>query len=145
MNSVHLPPLRERQGDVPVLAYHFLRKFCELNNRKIEIISEPAMKILENYDYPGNIRELMNIINGAVIIESTSEIKKKCLPGYVLESTAPVERRVADGPFKTMEEMEKEYIRKILDAMGGNKTRTTRILGISRIGLLSKIKKYRLD
>jgi transcriptional regulator with PAS, ATPase and Fis domain len=114
-------------------------------NKKIERISDAAMKILENYDYQGNIRELMNIINSAVIIGSSSEIKKKCLPSYILEATAPVERDIADGPFKTMEEMEKDYIKKVLAAMEGNKTHTAQILNISRIGLISKIKKYKLE
>ncbi len=72
------------------------------------------MKILENYDYQGNIRELMNIINSTVIIESSSEIKKKCLPSYILEATAPVERDIADGPFKTMDEMERTTSKRFL-------------------------------
>jgi DNA-binding NtrC family response regulator len=145
MNSVYLLPLRERTGDVPLLAYHFLKQFCESNGKNIEKISEPAMKLLINYDYPGNIRELMNIINSAVIIEPTNEIKKKSLPNYVLESTSALERGIADLPLRTLEDVEKDHIKKILAYTEGNKTRTAQILGISRIGLLSKVRKYKLE
>ncbi|MGZ6208234.1 MAG: sigma-54-dependent transcriptional regulator, partial [Syntrophales bacterium] len=74
MNSVYLPPLRERKDDIPLLCMHFLRKFSLANDKKIEKITEPAMRLLAHYDYPGNVRELMNIINSAVIVESTNEI-----------------------------------------------------------------------
>jgi DNA-binding NtrC family response regulator len=146
MNSVYLPPLRDRKGDIPLLAHHFLARFSELNGRKIDKIAEPAMRLLVSYDYPGNVRELMNIINSGVIIESTSELKKKSLPNYFLENTTPImDEGLADLRLKSLEEVEKDHIRKIIGFTGGNKTKAALILGISRIGLLSKIKKYKLD
>jgi DNA-binding NtrC family response regulator len=145
MNSVFLPPLRDRKGDIPVLAHHFLRKFCELNNKKIERIAEGAMKLLSRYDYQGNVRELMNIINSAVIIESTSELRKKSLPNYFLENTPSLDGGPMDMPLKTLEEMEKDHIATIVGYTGGNRTKAAQILGISRVNLISKIKKYAIE
>ena len=146
MNSVYLPPLRERKDDISLLANHFLKRFSELNEKKVEKISEAAMKLLLSYDYPGNIREMMNIINSAVIIESSNEIRKKSLPNYVLESTSHLtDAASSDFLLKTMQDVEKDHIKKILGYTGGNKTKASQILGISRVNLLSKVKKYRLE
>ena len=141
INSVYLPPLRERAGDIPILSYHFLRRFCQTNDKKIEKISDGAMKCLTQYDYPGNIRELMNIINSAVIVESTNELKKKSLPSYFLESEGFGENGISDVPLKTLQEVEDEHIRRVLDYTGGNKTKAAQILGISRISLITRTKR----
>ena len=87
MSSVYLFPLRERKGDIPLLCQHFLKKFNEQNQKNIQKISEPALRLINQYDYPGNIRELMNVINSAVIIETGSELNKKSLPHYFLENS----------------------------------------------------------
>lgn len=146
MNSVYLPPLRERKGDIPLLAHYFLAKFSELNGRKIDKIAEPAMKLLVSYDYPGNVRELMNLINSGVIIETTNELKKKSLPNYFLENTTHiVDDGLSDLRLKSLEDVEREHIKKILSFTGGNKTKAAQILGISRISLLSRVKKYTLE
>ena len=145
MNSVYLPPLRERKGDASLLANHFLSVFCKTNGKKIEKISEGAMKLLTHYDYPGNVRELMNIVNSAVIIESTGELRKKSLPNYFLENTVVSDNGLCDGGMKSLEDVEKEQIRKVLSYMDGNRTKASQVLGISRISLLSKIRKYKLE
>ncbi|MCX5806639.1 MAG: sigma-54 dependent transcriptional regulator [Proteobacteria bacterium] len=145
MNSVYLPPLRERKGDIPLLCMHFLRKFSELNDKKIEKISDTAMKLLSHFDYPGNIRELMNIINSGVIVESTDELRKKSLPNYFLESIPIMDEGLGEIQLKALIDVEKEHIRKILQYTGGNKTKAAQILGISRINLISKAKKYMLE
>ncbi len=145
INSVYLPPLRERKGDVPLLSYHFLRRFCQTNNKKMEKISEGVMKSLNQYDFPGNIRELMNIINSAVIVESTNELKKKSLPSYFLENEGFGESWATDTPLKTLEEVENEHIKRVLHYTGGNKTKAAQILGISRISLISKTKKQKAE
>ncbi|HME44316.1 MAG TPA: sigma-54 dependent transcriptional regulator [Syntrophorhabdales bacterium] len=146
MNSIYLPPLRERKDDIPLLCMHFLRKFSLLNDKKIERITEPAMRLLAHYDYPGNVRELMNIINSAVIVESTNEIRKKSLPNYFLEDSSVLsDAGPLDMSLKTLEDVEKDHIKKILSYTGGNKTKAAQILGISRVNLISKAKKYKLD
>jgi DNA-binding NtrC family response regulator len=146
MNSVYLPPLRERKDDIPLLSMHFLRRFSVLNDKKIDKISDPAMRLLTNYDYPGNVRELMNIINSAVIIESLNEIRKKSLPNYFLEdSSVLADAGPLEMPLKTLEDVEKDHIRKILGHTGGNKTKAAQILGISRVNLIAKTKKYKVE
>jgi DNA-binding NtrC family response regulator len=141
INSVYLPPLRERKGDIPLLSYHFLHKFCRMNTRKIEKISDSVMNFLTRYDYPGNVRELMNIINSAVIVESTHELKKKSLPSYFLENTGAGDYGPADTSLGTLEEVENDHIRAVLNYTKGNKTKAAKILGISRISLISRSKK----
>ncbi|MDH7516648.1 MAG: sigma-54 dependent transcriptional regulator [Bacteroidota bacterium] len=145
MNSIYLPPLKERKGDIPLLAEHFLRSFSQQAGKNIERISEPAMKALMQYEYPGNIRELMNIINSGVIIESSTELRKKSLPQYFLESVVPEENGAKGVPQKTLREVEREHIARVLQYTGGNKTHAAKILGISRVGLISKVKQYGLE
>jgi transcriptional regulator with PAS, ATPase and Fis domain len=97
------------------------------------------------YSFPGNIRELMNIINSAIIVESGSELQKKSLPNYFLENTyAPVDT-FNGGPLKSLQEMEKIHIKKVMDHTKNNKTKAAKILGISRVNLIAKIKKYQLE
>jgi DNA-binding NtrC family response regulator len=145
MNSVYLPPLRERKGDIPLLANHFLSVFCRINDKKIDRISDGLMKLLAHYDYPGNIREMMNIINSAVIVEQTGELRKKSLPSYFLENAVVADTGMGDMSLKSLEEVEKEHMRKVLSYTNGNRTKAAQILGISRISLLSRIKKYKLE
>ena len=144
MSSVYLPPLRERKGDVPLLCRHFLAKYCEQNQKDIQRISEPAMRLLNQYDFPGNIRELMNIINSAVIIETGGELLKKSLPHYFLENSRVSEAVLPGTPLQSLSEMEKEQIRRVLAQTKGNKSQAAKILGISRVNLLAKIKKYQI-
>jgi DNA-binding NtrC family response regulator len=144
MSSVFLPPLRERKGDIQLLCQHFLKKFNEQNQKSIQKISEAAMRLLNQYDYPGNVRELMNIINSAIIIESGPELHKKSLPHYFLENSGSKEAPLSGQPLMTLNEMEKEQIGKVLAHTKGNKSQAAKILGISRVNLLAKIKKYQL-
>ncbi|MCU0235479.1 MAG: sigma-54 dependent transcriptional regulator [Acidobacteria bacterium] len=144
MSSVYLLPLRERKGDIPLLCQHFLAKYNEQNQKSIQKISDPALRLLNRYEYPGNVRELMNIINSAVIIESGTELHKKSLPHYFLESSAIQETTPSGRPLQTLNEMEKEQIRNVMAHTGGNKSQAAKILGISRVNLLAKIKKYQL-
>lgn len=143
MNSVYLPPLRDRKDDIPLLCFHFLKKFSLINNKNVSRISASVMKMLKEYDYPGNIRELINIINSTVIIESSEELRKKSLPHYFLESTAFSDINLEDIPLKSLKEIEKDHILKIAHYTRGNKTKASKILGISRISLISKMKQYK--
>ena len=145
MSSVYLLPLRERKGDIPLLCQHFLEKYNEQNQKSIQKISDAAMRLLNRYEYPGNIRELMNIINSAVIIDSGTELHKKSLPHYFLENSGIRETTVAGRQLLTLSEMEKEQIRAVLAHTGGNKSQAAKILGISRVNLLAKVKKYQLQ
>jgi len=145
MSSVYLIPLRERKGDIPLLCQHFFKKFNEQNQKNVQKISEPAMRMLNQYDYPGNVRELMNIINSAIIIESGNELLKKSLPHYFLENSNFKEDAATGLPLKSLSEIEKDQIKNVLQHTKGNKTQAAKILGISRVNLLAKIKKYQLQ
>jgi DNA-binding NtrC family response regulator len=145
MSSVYLIPLRERKGDIPLLCQHFFKKFNEQNQKNIHKISDAALRLLNQYDYPGNVRELMNIINSAIIIETGNELHKKSLPHYFLENSNFKEDAATGLPLKTLSEIEKDQIRNVLRHTKGNKTRAAKILGISRVNLLAKVKKYQLQ
>ena len=144
INSIYLPALNERSGDIPILANHFLKIFSKKYGKDISRISAKVMNLLKNYYYPGNIRELMNIINSSTIIEAGEELGKNSLPAYFLKS-ARHSFNGSDGlELKSIQEVEKEHIKKILDHTEGNRTRAAEILGISRVNLIAKIKKYEL-
>jgi transcriptional regulator with PAS, ATPase and Fis domain len=82
--KIELPPLRERRGDIPLLVKHFLQVYSQENNKRIDGISEDVMKVLENYNWPGNIRELENFIERAVVLTKTSVINRESLPPFLL-------------------------------------------------------------
>ena len=142
INSVNLPPLRERRGDIELLAELFLKKFNMKYDKHITKISEPVLKCLQKYPFPGNVRELMNIINSAIIVESSQELRKKSLPNYFLENNGFAEEFDEAVVPHSLEETEKEQIFKVLKFTGNNKTKAASILGISRVNLIAKIKKY---
>lgn len=145
INSINLPPLRERQDDIPLLGEHFLKIFNKKYKKNIESIAPPVINLLKNYSFPGNVRELMNIINSAMIVESGKELRKKSLPHYFLENTYIPDNNINGSPPKTLEEVEKEQIKKVLDYAKWNKTNAAKILGISRVNLINKIKKFKLE
>ena len=145
INSISLPPLRDRKDDIPLLAECFLKKYNKKYNRNIHKISRPVINSLRSYAFPGNIRELMNIINSSMIVETSGELRKTSLPSYFLENQSNnnhLEEGIVPG---TLEEIEKEHIRKVLVFTDNNKTKAAAILGISRVNLNAKIKKYRIE
>lgn len=146
VNSIYVPPLRDHKEDIPLLAYHFLAKFNQINNKKIRDISGEVMELLEVYDYPGNVRELENLLNYMISLESSDVLSKSALPKYFMDAFPRRRRKtgfVANPP-KSLKEVELEHIREMLEITGGNRTKTAKILGISRASLISKIKKYQL-
>jgi len=146
ISSIFLPPLRERKGDVELLAYYFLERRAKLNSKKIEFISEEVLSVLEMYDYPGNIRELENIIAGAVVLENSNSLSRRSLPPYLLKAIGPT--RVVPVPSevrKTLAKLEADHIQRVLEYTKGNRTAAAEILGISRVGLLNKIKNYGIE
>lgn len=148
ISSIHIPPLRERKEDIPLLAYHFLGKYNKINRKDISDISESVMELLQRYNYPGNVRELENIINHTVSVESSKRLREESLPQYFIESFANSHNNHngIPSPFveKSLMNVEKEHIKNVLKSTGGNRTRAAHILGISRVNLISKIKKYKL-
>lgn len=141
--SVFLPPLRDREGDVELLANCFLEKHNHTNNKSISLIEQDVIDLLESYDFPGNVRELDNIIAEAVVVETGRTLTRKSLPRYVLNAVSSV-RTISVPPSerKSLNEIEAEHIRHMLKLTDGNRTAAAEILGISRVSLISKIKRY---
>jgi two-component system response regulator AtoC len=146
--SIHLPPLRERRGDIPLLVGYFIDMFNKKLNKDIEGLSSEAMPILMGYSWPGNIRELENVIERALLLARGRWITPEDLPGRITtdcnfpSSLAPEESLSLR---KASSRLERDLIKKALDLTGGNRTKAARILEISRPKLIAKIKVYRLD
>ncbi|RKZ21445.1 hypothetical protein DRQ18_04435, partial [bacterium] len=139
--KIVIPPLRERKEDIPLLAHHFLKIYAEKNNKRIEKISEDAMRILLSYHWPGNVRELENAIEHGVILARGNEILPEHLPSHLRLKKR--ERDVKILPYRdAKEEFEKEYITRLLEYTGGNVTLAAEVSGITRQNIYAKLKKY---
>lgn len=141
---VHLPPLRERKEDIPLLIDHFLKRHNIGKTKGVKTLSQKVKKALLEYNWPGNIRELENTIERAVVLSRKDEIEIQDLIYHGIGSPLSF-MQPPDGKFKTLDEIEKEYINIVLQAQHGNKSHTAKVLGIDRKTLLSKIKKYHLE
>jgi len=142
--SLFLPPLAERRDDVPLLAHHFLARYAEAQGKSIKGFSGEAIEVLMNYEYPGNIRELENIVERAVVLCNQEEILAKHLPQELGQYSLKVYRQSSQR-FPTLEENEVEYVGWVLKQVDGNKTRAAEILGIDRVSLWRKLKRWGLD
>ncbi len=139
--TIHLPPLRERRGDIPLLVGYFIDQFNKKLKKDIEGLSSEAMPLLMEYDWPGNVRELENIIERAVLLAKGRWITPKELAQETLSRPGPVESLSLK---KASKRLERELIEKALRSTGGNRTQAAKILEISRPMLISKIKEYDL-
>jgi two-component system response regulator AtoC len=139
---IHLPPLRERTGDIPLLTEHFLGKYSEKGNREVTGISPKAMKLLEAYSWPGNVRELEHTVERIVILEDGEVIQPEHLPSFITQRQG--EFQVFSEENYTLEELEKRYIQFILRRTRGRRQDAARILGINRKTLSHKIEKFKL-
>ncbi len=142
--SLHLPPLSSRKNDIPLLIRHFLEKHAKIMGRNVPDVSREVLEILKEYDFPGNIRELENIIERGVALAENSYIGPEHLPDDIRDFKITAFRK-RDGKFPTLEEQEVDYIAKILKESGGNKTLAAETLGIDRVSLWRKIKRYGLE
>ena len=139
--QIHVPPLREREADLSQLVRYFIRLYARKHGRTVSGITAAAFEILANYDFPGNARELSNIIERAVIVSKPGKIDVDDLPSSV--TAAAKTKRQRERP-RSLAELEADYIREILTVTDGNKTECARILGISRKNLYEKIARYGL-
>jgi DNA-binding NtrC family response regulator len=137
--AINIPPLRERKEDIPLLANHFFHKFTIANAKKIEGISGEAMEILIGYNWPGNIRELENVIERSVVVCKTNEIIPDDLSETVRKGITETETAS-----RTLNESEKKQIIKILNENDWNISKSSKELGIDRVTLYNKIKKYKI-
>ena len=157
---MHMPPLREREGDIKLLMDHFLRLFSTKLEKEITGFKKKAMNILSFYHYPGNVRELRNIIEYSVNISQRNKIGKKDLPPYLFrpeDSPLPAPTaNILSTPLPSLQEgpteqtggwiaVEKEMILDALRKTGGNRSKAAKMLGWGRTTLWRKLNKYRLS
>ena len=141
--EVKLPPLRERSEDIPLLAHHFVQRFRTAGRRHIEGIENDALALLVQYPFPGNIRELENIIERAFVVCQENFIDVRSLPDYVRQHRP--EGKLSGGAGALLETTEAKLIARTLKKHRGNRTRAAEELGIHRVTLFRKLKKYGLN
>jgi len=142
--NITLPPLREREDDIPLLANFFLRKAEKSLSRTGMRFSKGAMKVFLNYSWPGNVRELENMVERAAILAETDVIHSHDLPEK-LRGSAEVISAEMDNSDVSLEDLEREHIRRVLAKVDGNKDRAAHILGIHVSTLYRKMQRYHLD
>ncbi|HEY8228051.1 MAG TPA: sigma-54 dependent transcriptional regulator [Pyrinomonadaceae bacterium] len=138
---IQVPPLRERKEDLPELVDHFLKLYAAKHGRPLQKVSQPALRLLQAHEFPGNARELANIIERAVIVTHGPQLEEEDLPASVKDAVRA--RRDREAPL-TLAQLEAAYITEMLRATKGNKTECARLLGISRKNLYEKIARYEL-
>jgi len=147
--NIQLPPLAQRIGDIPLLAKHFLDKFCRQTPRRISRITPQAMNLLQRYSWPGNVRELENVIERAVVLSKDDQIDVDDLPPQLLQEVkdqpSPISRDRPMSLKQALQEPQRRIIAQALRAAGGNRQEAARLLQINRTTLYKKIKQYKLD
>ena len=134
--TINLPPLRERENDIILLVRHFINKFSKELEKSTLDISDEALEILVDYHWPGNVREVENIIQRLVVMAETDAIEVSDLPSLMRFSA-----RKTQNANRTLAEVETEHIRRVLASTEGNKSQAARILGIDRKTLREKLNK----
>jgi two-component system response regulator AtoC len=145
---MHLPPLRERKEDIPLLVDHFIHKYNEQHGLNTEGVTEDVLARMLEYSWPGNVRELENAIERAMILAQGKKIEADCLPSEVLGTRPPWKKDFWGDEYsikKASRIMEEELIRKALKKTGGNRSHAVKILEISHPALLTKIKEYGIE
>ena len=142
--NIHIPPLRQRQEDIPLLVEHFVGVFANRMNRRIDKIERGFMDKLKTYPYPGNIRELRNIVERAVILSEGLSLSPSVLPQDLGGNSRRSAGQAEYDPSLPLAEVEKQHIQRVLEYMDGNKTRAAEALGIGAATLYRKIDAYNL-
>jgi DNA-binding NtrC family response regulator len=148
--AIHIPPLRERKEDIPPLAGHFLSLYASRFHKQVVGFSDEVMELFMNYDWPGNIRELGNLIQRSVLLCEEDTIQPKDVEGYLSYKPSPTRVEYPDllpegmNLEAKLEEFEKFYITKALEKTGGHLTQAAKLLSMSFRGLRYKIKKYKM-
>ena len=142
--NLHIPALSARREDVPLLAHYFLAKHAETMGKDVAELAPDALDLLRAYDFPGNVRELENIIERGVAITTGHSIEPAHLPDDLRELSIRTFRKKA-GRIPTLEQQEQDYISWVLQEAGGNQTLAAQMLGIDRVSLWRKLKRYEVE
>jgi len=155
--SVNLPPLRVRTSDIVLLAIYFIHKFNQKNNRNIQHVNDAVFRNLQNYPWPGNIRELQNVMEQTILLAENNHVTMDDLPGWIRENAGNTSRsghpglngiQLAfenTGEIYALEDIEIAAIRKAVELTGGNISKAADELGVSRVTLYRKMEKYSID
>jgi DNA-binding NtrC family response regulator len=142
--TLTLPPLAQRKDDIPLLAHYFLKRQSERMGKKVESISDEVLDVFSSYGFPGNVRELENIIERGVALARGSTLETAHLPEDLKRMGLRVFRREG-GKMPSLDEHERAYVQWVLKEVDGNRSRAAAILGIDRVSLWRKLKRYNLD
>ncbi len=142
--SITIPPLRERKDDIALLAHHFLHRAIKRTGKDFTGFSDEAMRALVAYSFPGNVRELENVIERAVAMASSGEIHLRDLPPDLVEMNVFSFERPGSG-IRTLREMQRDYIRWVMDRVGRNKSKAAELLGIDRSSLWRHLKDHEIE
>jgi transcriptional regulator with PAS, ATPase and Fis domain len=137
-----LPPLRERKEDISLLVQHFIDQFNLELKKKISGVSENVLQVLLNYSWPGNVRELENVIQRAMTLSQHDILQAEDLPSPLLQKG---DEDLFEKGFKekyTIDQLEREYIKKVLLEVNGNKSKAAEILGLDRKTLYRKLQEF---
>lgn len=138
--NLHLPPLSDRKLDLPILVQIFIEKFNTLYSRHVERVTDEVMRVFEEYDFPGNIRELEHLIERAIVLVRGDVIGMEHIPELRINSDSK-----SDGRILTLDEYEKNYIEWVLKKTEGKKAKAAEVLGIDRVSLWRKLKRFGYD
>jgi two-component system response regulator HydG len=142
--TLHLPPLRDRPDDVPLLATYFLERFSATRGRQVRLTPE-TLEAMQGYDWPGNVRELENALERAAVMTPGEEIEPGALPTKITERAPQPLVQASLPPNPTLEIIERAYIHWVLQSEGGNKTRAAEVLGIDPSTLYRKLLRYGME
>ncbi len=140
--EIHLPPLRERKEDIPLLIEGFLESLCVAHKKNSMTLSAEALEAMIQYDWPGNVRELHNVIERAVIISKFSEIGPEVLPERIIGKLRTTPKSITITVGTSLKEVERIVIQQTLASVGNNKTKAAKVLGLSRKALHNKLGIY---
>ena len=142
--TIHIPPLRERREDIPLLVYYFLKQAAERYNKRIDGIKPETQQMLMSYGWPGNVRQLRNAIENMVVLSPEGELGPESLPSEIASSRTDLGGGMNNLVGISIEQAEKELIRNTLKMVNGNREQAAKILGIGERTLYRKIKEYDL-
>jgi DNA-binding NtrC family response regulator len=141
---VVIPPLRHRREDIPLLATHFLKRYSAANSSRVKSISQEAMARLISMPWEGNVRELENVIERAVVLARSTSIDLNDLPAAGEGNIETFFEKTQGGALPTLEEIERRYFKFVLEKSGGKKEKAAQILGVNRRTLYRKEREYGL-